>query len=256
MGPDGGPSPEVVVAASDERLAQDTAGRLAGTLIAALAVRPVAHVVLTGGGILERVLGALGDRAGQGDVDWRRVHVWWADERYVGSDSDERNDTAAFAAGLDGLPLDPALIHRMPAADSRFGDDVEAAARAYAAELTAAAPAEGTATAPHFDAVLLGVGPDGHCASLFPGHPGVYERGATVIAVHDSPKPPPTRLSFTFDMLDLSNEVWFVASGEGKADAVARALSGADRAQVPAAGPHGSKRTLWLIDPAAAARLP
>jgi 6-phosphogluconolactonase len=104
--------------------------------------------------------------------------------------------------------------------------------------------------------VLLGVGPDGHCASLFPGHPGVYEQDAAVIAVRDAPKPPPTRLSFTFRTLDAADEVWFVASGEGKADAVAMAVSGADRVTVPAAGPRGRHRTRWLIDQAAAAKLP
>jgi 6-phosphogluconolactonase len=185
------------------------------------------------------------------------VHVWWADERYVDADSDDRNDKAAFAAGLAGLPLDPALVHRMPAADPGFGDDVEGAAAAYARELAAAVPPEqGEDNVPNFDVVLLGVGPDGHCASLFPGHPGVYEQDAAVIAVRDAPKPPPTRLSFTFRTLDAATDVWFVASGEAKAEAVAMALGGADRAQVPAAGPRGRHRTLWLIDQAAAARLP
>ena len=105
---------------------------------------------------------------------------------------------------------------------------------------------------PRFDVVLLGVGPDGHCASLFPGHPGVHERDAAVIAVRESPKPPPIRLSMTFPALDAANEVWFVASGDSKADAVAMAHSGADPTQVPAAGPRGRQRTLWLIDRAAA----
>src|SRR5436190_1205872 len=80
---------------------------------------------------------------------------------------------------------------------------------------------------PDFDAVLLGVGPDAHCASLFPGHPGTRVLDTSVIAVRESPKPPPVRLSFTFPALDAAKEIWFVASGAGKAEAVARALSGA-----------------------------
>ncbi|MCU1658960.1 MAG: 6-phosphogluconolactonase, partial [Pseudonocardiales bacterium] len=99
-------------------------------------------------------------------------------------------------------------------------------------------------------------GPDGHCASLFPEHPAVYEQEASVVAVRNAPKPPPTRLSLTFRALDAANEVWFIASGEGKATAVALALSGAGRVQVPAAGPRGRHRTLWLIDRPAAAELP
>ncbi|MEP7019918.1 MAG: 6-phosphogluconolactonase [Pseudonocardiales bacterium] len=255
MGTDGA-APEIIVEDSADVLAERTAGRVAAALVAALAARPVAHLGLTGGSILEQALGALRDLPGRDDVDWSRVHLWWADERYVASDSDERNDMAAFRAGLDALPLDPANVHRMPAADSDFADDVELAAQAYADELAALAAPDEHDDVPHFDVVLLGVGPDGHCASLFPGHPGVYEREAAVIAVHDSPKPPPTRLSFTFRTLDAANEVWFVASGQSKSDAVARALSGAPKEQVPAGGPHGRQHTRWLIDRAAAAKLP
>jgi 6-phosphogluconolactonase len=264
--------PDVIVEPSPEELAERSAGRLVATLVAALGVRPVAHLGLTGGGILEQVMRAVRDLPARDSVEWHRVHVWWADERYVPADSDERNDKAAFAALLEHLPLDPALIHRMPASDSPYGEDVEAAAAAYAAELAAAYAAELAAAyaaelavatppglggdVPHFDALLLGIGPDGHCASLFPEHPGVYEQEAAVIAVRNSPKPPPNRLSLTFRALDAANEVWFIASGEGKAKAVAMALSGADRVQVPSAGPRGRERTLWLIDEAAAAQLP
>lgn len=257
MGPGTPAPPEIVVEPSADLLAENTAGRLVATLVLALSVRPVAHVVLTGGGILEQVMRALRELAARDSVDWRRVHIWWGDERYVSSGSDERNDKAAFAALLGALRLDPMSVHRMPASDSGFGDDVEAAAESYAADLAAAVPsAQGDDDVPHFDAVLLGVGPDGHCASLFPGHPGVYEREASVIAVNNAPKPPPTRLSLTFRALDAANEVWFIASGEGKSHAVALALGGAGRVQVPAAGPRGRYRTLWLIDRAAAGKLP
>jgi 6-phosphogluconolactonase len=252
-----GAPPELVVDESADRLAEDVAARLLSTLRAALSARPVAHMALTGGSILEQVLRAVRDHAERDAVEWPRVHVWWGDERYVAPDSDERNDKPAFTALLGALHLDPALVHRMPAEDSRFGEDVDAAAAAYAAELAAAAdPACAGDDVPRFDAVLLGVGPDGHCASLFPGHPGVYERDAAVIAVHDSPKPPPTRLSLTFRALDAAAEVWFVAAGSGKAPAVALALSGASSIDVPAAGPRGRDRTLWLVDRAAAAQLP
>lgn len=257
MGPAASAAPEIVVEPSADVLAANIAGRLVATLFSALTARPEAHLVLTGGGIMEQVLRSLRDLPGRDEVDWRRVHVWWADERYVASDSDERNDKAAFGAGLEALPLDRDRVHRMPASDSGFGDDVDAAAVSYAAELAACVPSEhGAEDVPRFDVVLLGVGPDGHCASLFPGHPGVSERVAAVIAVRDSPKPPPTRLSFTLRAIDAANEVWFVASGDSKANAVASAISSGDPAQVPAAGPRARLRTLWLVDQDAAAQLP
>jgi 6-phosphogluconolactonase len=249
-----GAAPEIVVDATAAELADDVAARVVATLVAAQAARPIAHLVVTGGGILEQAMTALRDRRIRDEVDWRRVALWWGDERYVPADSPDRNDRAAFTKLFDALPLDPANVHRMPAADGPFGDDVEAAAAAYAAELGAAAdPGEDV---PHADAVLLGIGPDGHCASLFPGHPGTRVDDAAVIAVHDSPKPPPTRISLTFGTLDAANEVWFIASGSSKAHAVALAFSGASREQVPAAGPHGRQRTLWLLDQEAAADLP
>jgi 6-phosphogluconolactonase len=250
------PEPEVVVAETAAALAESTAQRVVALLGTALQNRPVAHLVVTGGGILEQVFTALAVPASRNAVDWQRVHVWWGDERYVPADSDERNDRAAMSLLFQSVDFDPAKLHRMPASDAGFGDDVEAAADSYAAELAAAVPDEVAGEVPRFDVVLLGVGPDGHCASLFPHHPGTRVTDSSVIAVHDSPKPPPTRLSLTFPALDAANEVWFVVSGDAKADAVARALGGAPREDVPSAGPRGRERTLWLIDQEAAGRLP
>jgi 6-phosphogluconolactonase len=246
----------VVVAETAAALAESTAQRVVALLGTALQNRPVAHLVVTGGGILEQVFTALAVPASRNAVDWQRVHVWWGDERYVPADSDERNDRAAMSLLFQSVDFDPAKLHRMPASDAGFGDDVEAAADSYAAELAAAVPDEVAGEVPRFDVVLLGVGPDGHCASLFPHHPGTRVTDSSVIAVHDSPKPPPTRLSLTFPALDAANEVWFVVSGDAKADAVARALGGAPREDVPSAGPRGRERTLWLIDQEAAGRLP
>jgi 6-phosphogluconolactonase len=243
--------PEVVVEDSDTTLADRVADRAAATLGAAIDERGVAHLVVTGGGILEKVLSALAARK---PIEWSQVHVWWGDERFVAADSSDRNDRPAFAALFDQVDVDPAKVHRMPASGGEFGDDAESAAAAYAAELAEAAP-EG-AEVPQFDIVLLGVGPDGHCASLFPGHPALRETATSVVAVHDSPKPPPTRLSLTFAALDAAREIWFVASGEGKADAVSRAVGGADFTEVPSARPRGRDRTLWLLDRDAAAKLP
>ena len=202
-----GAPPELVVAPSATQLADDVAARLVATLVSVQGMRPLAHLVVTAGGILERVIGALGESPARDSIDWSRVAVWWGDERYVPSDSADRNDTALMRADLEALPLDPRNVHRMPASGGAYGEDADAAARAYASELAAAVPAgQGEDDVPHFDVILLGVGPDGHCASLFPEHPGVYELDASVIAVHNSPKPPPTRLSLTFRSLDAATE--------------------------------------------------
>lgn len=251
------PEPEVVVEVSAQALADNTAGRVLATLGAALRVRPEAHLVITGGGILEQVLEALAKPVERDTIEWDRVHVWWGDERFVPAGSDERNDVPAYARLFDHVDVDPAKMHVMPPSDAGY-PDAEAAAEAYAESLAAAVPPERRpdSDVPAFDLVLLGVGPDGHCASLFPEHPGAYVEDQSVIAVYNSPKPPPTRLSMTFPTLDAANEVWFVASGDGKAQAVAMALSGAGRIQVPSAGPRGRQRTLWLVDRAAAGKLP
>ncbi|HKC29316.1 MAG TPA: 6-phosphogluconolactonase [Jatrophihabitans sp.] len=248
-----GAAPEVVVEHTAEQLAADTAARTLATLAAAVQARGVAHLVVTGGSILEKVLASMA--AADAPLDWQRVHVWWGDERYVPADSPDRNDRPAMKLLFDHVPVDPAKLHRMPASDAGFGDDAEAAAASYAGELAAAADGTSDGDVPAFDVILLGVGPDGHCASLFPGHPATRVTDSSVVAVHDSPKPPPTRLSLTLPALDAGREVWFVASGESKADAVARALSTRDPVALPSSAPRGREHTLWLTDEDAAAKL-
>jgi len=246
---------EVRVVSTEADLAEDGAARVTATLARAQHERGSASLVLTGGGILEKVFSAIGDSTGHDAVEWDKVDIYWGDERFVPSDSADRNDLPARRLMLDRLPFDPARIHPMPASDGAQPDPEDAAA-GYAQLLDAAARRDQGGHVPHFDVILLGIGPDGHCCSLFPEQPGVYETEAYVIAVRNSPKAPPIRISLTFPALDQAEQIWFVASGETKAGAVAMALSGAGRVQVPAAGPHGRSRTLWLLDEAAATRLP
>ena len=108
---------------------------------------------------------------------------------------------------------------------------------------------------PTFDLVVLGMGPDGHVASLFPGHPALYDEGA-VAGVRGAPKPPPERVTLTLASINAARQVWLVATGEAKAKAVRMALSGAGQVQIPAAGVAGRSQTLWLLDRAAASALP
>jgi len=245
---------EVVVHRTPDLLAATTAARLLVHLVDAQAARGTASFVATGGGMGSAVLAAVAAAPAGDAVDWGRVDVWWGDERFLPSGDPERNETQARDALLGAIPLDPARVHPMAPSDGPFGDDADAAARAYAEELAAAAGPDGPLGVPEFDVVMLGVGPDAHVASLFPGHPGARVTGRGVIAVRESPKPPPVRISLTFPALNRGREVWLVASGEGKADAVARALATHDPAEVPASGVHGTQRTRWLLDEAAAAK--
>lgn len=243
----------VVVHGGPDVLAGAVAARLAVRLLDAQAERGYATVVLTGGRIASAIYAALRDSPARDAVDWSRVDLWWGDERFLPAGHPDRNETQARAALLDALPLDPARVHPMPASDGPDGSDPEAAAARHAAELAAAAR-PGTAPLPHFDLVLLGVGEDGHVASVFPEHPVAYD-SRPVSAVRGSPKPPPVRTTFTLPTINTADDVWLLASGEGKASAVAMALAGGGPVQVPASGVHGVERTLWLLDRAAAAQV-
>jgi 6-phosphogluconolactonase len=248
-------SPEVIVHRDGELLAKAVAARLVTRLVDAAAARGTASLVLTGGGIGTAVLAELAAAPARDAVDWRHLDVWWGDERFVPSGDKERNETGARAALLDHVDVDPARVHPMPPSDGPDGDDPDAAAARYATWLTEAATPEDHGPVPSFDVLLLGIGPEGHIASLFPGMPALYDE-RSVVAVRNSPKPPPTRLSLTLPSINAAKEVWILASGKEKAGAVALALSGAGPVQVPAAGAHGRQRTLFLLDSDAAGQLP
>ena len=239
----------VVVHPDADALAVTTGARLLLHVLDAQALRSPVHVVLTGGTVGIRLLAEAAGNPLRDLVDWSDVHVWWGDERFVASDDADRNALQAREALLDALPLPAGNVHEMPAArpdDASYGPD-EAAAD-YAAELARHAPAG--ASTPVFDVVLLGMGPDMHVASLFPGHPARDAAGAATVGVHGSPKPPPSRVSLTFEAIDRAREVWVVAAGAEKAEAVAASLAGDPASS--AGRVRGTERTLWLVDAAAA----
>jgi glucose-6-phosphate dehydrogenase assembly protein OpcA len=224
---------------------------LIGRVEAAVAGRGVAHLVLTGGSMGNEVVRLLALRARDGGLDraaWGKVHLWWGDERFVPAGSEDRNDAQADAAGLGDLPVPGKNVHRVPAGSGEDGAG-EAAAR-YASELARHAP-EGSAV-PELDVVMLGVGPDAHVASLFPGHPQVGIEDRTTAAVTGSPKPPPVRVTLTLPALSSASAVWLMVAGEDKAQAVARARAATDDPQVPASCVRGRHETVWWLDEAAA----
>ncbi len=247
--------PEVIVHRDASLLAKAVAARIVTRLVDSVTARGTASVVLTGGGIGTQVLTELAVAPARDAVDWARVDIWWGDERFVPTGDPDRNETGARTALLDHVDADAKRVHPMPGPDGPDGDDPEAAAARYASWLAAATTPEDHGPVPLFDILMLGIGPEGHVASLFPGMPALYDE-RPVVAVHGSPKPPPTRLTLTLPSIQAAREVWILASGHEKADAVAMALSDAGPVQVPAAGAHGRQRTLFLIDSDAAAKVP
>jgi 6-phosphogluconolactonase len=201
-----------------------------------LASKPEAHVAITGGtvGIATLAEIALNERAAS--FDFNRINFWWGDERFVASDSADRNSVQAHNALFSKIQIDSAKLHQFPSADNGLNLD-EAAAQfaAYVEEVR-----------PHFDLVFLGMGPDGHINSLFPGKP-TPAPGVQIIAEHDSPKPPPQRLSFTYEAMNAADEIWFTVAGADKADAVNVAF-GDDPTSLPVGRVHGKNKTVWFVD--------
>jgi len=211
-----------------------------------------ATIVLTGGTLGAGVLSAVAALPARDDVDWSVVRFWWGDERWLPSGDPDRNETQSRDALLDALDVPSGNIHAFPASDD--GLTLDEAAAAYAAEL-ATFGADG-APHPPFDITFLGVGPDGHIASLFPEQAGVRETEATVIAVRNSPKPPPERLSLTLPTINSSKRVWLVLAGADKASALGLTLAGASINEVPAAGAEGRLATVFFVDAEATAEVP
>lgn len=249
------PERRVLVHPDVTTLTASVAARFITNVVDLISERPdhlPVDVCLTGGGTGIGVLAAIAATPARDSVDWSRLRFWWGDERYLPRGDADRNDTQAREALLGLLPIDESQTHPMPAPGEQA--DLAAAADAYAADLAAAAP-DGAAH-PVFDITFLGVGPDGHIASLFPDRPGILETGRTVIAEPASPKPPPERISLTLPVINASERVWLVLAGPDKAGALGLALADANIASVPVAGVLGRRCTLFCVDRDAAAEVP
>lgn len=248
--------PDVVVHATAEVLAAAAAARLITRIVDIQTAAGSASLVLTGGGIGIAVLRELANTQAATAVDWRELDIYWGDERFLPGGHPERNETQAREALLNHVGVDAARVSPMGASDGPHGNDPDAAAHAYEELLLNRRRPEDRGPAPSFDICLLGIGEEGHVASVFPGSPAVYETERAVIGVRGSPKPPSTRISLTLPAIRCAAEVWLIVSGHQKAAAVSMALRGAGEVRVPAAGATGRRRTLWLLDRAAAAKLP
>ena len=183
-----------------DAVALEAAQRILQSAARAITARGLFRIVLAGGRTPEAAYRLL---AGA-DADWSRWEIYFGDERCLPVDDAERNSTMAARALLDTVAIPAANVHSIPAEHG-----AEAAAKAYQPVIRAALP---------FDLVLLGIGEDGHTASLFPGqqHPA----GQLVHAVHNAPKPPPDRVSLGTDALSEAREVLILATGAGKRSAI------------------------------------
>ncbi|MDN5763736.1 MAG: 6-phosphogluconolactonase, partial [Microlunatus sp.] len=181
---------EILVHPTADEVAEAVAARLLARLVEIQREARLPQVALTGGRIATAAYEQLGELGRSAAVDWSRVSLWWGDERFVSADDGDRNARQALTA-LSALPLDLERVHPMPAAGD--GLDLEAAAEAYDNELGDTA----------LDICLLGLGPDGHVASIFPEHPSSYADGR-VVAVRASPKPPPERISLTLEVINTA----------------------------------------------------
>lgn len=198
-----------------------------------LEAQGVFHLALTGGEIGTLISEQLVAIWNRNPSEFTGLHIWWGDERFLPEMSEDRNAHPVVQYLQSGGAIH---IHEAPSSDMTI--DLDTAAREYRAEIAGIA----------MDLSLLGVGPDGHVASLFPGH---WSRSETtdVVAVHDSPKPPTARVTFSMAKINASKSIWLLAAGENKQDAVIEIFA-RDKA-IPVSFVHGTDETLLFLDRAA-----
>jgi 6-phosphogluconolactonase len=231
-------APEVFTFASTARLSRAAAETVVETLRAAIQRHGRATFVLTGGGT-PRPLYQLLATDYRNALDWPRVEVFFGDERHVPHDDADSNFLMARDTLLDGLPLSPDRVHPIPT-----GSTPEADARAY--EQTLRGVFDGSV--PAFDLVLLGMGADGHVASLFPDSPALDETERWVVATEAPPSSPVhDRVTLTFPAINAAHTVLFLVAGESKRDALAAVLRGPEDAP-PAERVEARERLLWYVD--------
>ncbi|TLP98845.1 6-phosphogluconolactonase [Nesterenkonia salmonea] len=262
--------PQIEIFDDREAVTQAIAKKLLTVITETLDEQDLAHVSLTGGGAgiatLKAVADTLSEDSANG-VEWSRVHFWWGDERLLPRDETDRNETQARQALLDTLVGEHGLpeenIHAMPTSEDAAHP--AAGAEMYAQELEAYAPEggiegpNGSLNMPEMDIMLLGVGPDGHINSLFPGKESLSVTGQSTTGESDAPPQlgPPMRVTLTFDAVHTAKRVWTAVAGQDKADAAAKAfVDSPDISEVPAANARGTHQTVWHLDRAAAEQLP
>lgn len=228
---------EVFIAETPDDLAREAATRLLEAAALAIADHGRFSVALSGGSTPRKLYALLGQAPFSQMVDWKDVYIFFADERFVPPDHPDSTLLLARETLLDQVPIPPENVYAMPTE----GDTPENCAAAYAESLASFFGA----ALPRFDVVLLGMGPDGHTASLFPGRPDLP---GSVAAIFDSPKPPPVRITLTLEAINRAAEIWFLVTGADKAETV-RAVFDGSGAELPAARVMPTDGGLvWMMD--------
>ncbi|KAH7883917.1 hypothetical protein F5I97DRAFT_1969191 [Phlebopus sp. FC_14] len=206
-------------------------------------------VALSGGSLPKQLNGLINNPA----VKWDKWQVFYADERVVPLDHPDSNHNLCASELFQHVPIPPSNIHTL---DPTFLDDLEELADAYEKELIREFAQKDSARFPVFDLILLGIGPDGHTCSLFPGHELLSEEDRWVAYLEDSPKPPPKRITLTFPVLNHAARVAFVATGEGKVDMLPIILDNPEEG-LPASRvkPAHPGQVYWFVDDAASAKV-
>jgi 6-phosphogluconolactonase len=229
---------------------------IAGILADAVHARRVAHWATTGGSAAPGIYAALETPPLRERVPWDRVHTWWGDDRFVPYDDPLSNVLPLETTLLRGVPIPSANLHRWPIPDAlAAGEGPAWAAARYAAELASLVPAAADAT-PVFDLVLVGVGPDGHVLSVFPGS-AVWDEAASCAAVPAPAhiEPHVARVTLHPRVLGAARSVVVVTAGASKAVNLGRAWTGDDKRELPVRAARLGTAT-WILDDAAAAELP
>ncbi len=243
--------PTLQIFSSKQELGQAVASLVARLSAQAICDRGRFTVALSGGSLPKIVCPPLVSEPWRSQINWSAWHIFWADERCVPLDHPDSNFRLAREQLFDQVKIPVAQIYPI---DDSFEPDITA--KAYAAILNQFfQPAPGHP--PRFDLILLGMGEDGHTASLFPRHSLLDETARWVAPVFDSPKPPPERITLTLPVINQAGHVAFVTAGIGKADILARVLASDELAEnIPARLVLPTEGELfWFVDEAAAAKL-
>lgn len=217
------------------QVADEAAKQLFAFVSTRLETQRRVDVAITGGTVGIATLAAASE-LDFNSLDLSRLHIWWGDERFVESNSSDRNAVQADNVWLKKLNIPKTNVHEFPSSDALMTLDLAAQefGNHFALENI------------NFDLMLMGMGPDGHIASLFPGKIIGFDDVA-VVAEHDSPKPPALRLSFSYGVINSADEIWFTVAGADKAQAVS-VVFGDDPESLPAGRIHGKEKTVWFVD--------